>query len=243
MEETIYNKVSVITVTYNALDALKKTADSVARQDYPELEYIVVDGSSTDGTKNYLAAHADSITRWVSEPDHGIYDAMNKGSRMATGDYLIFMNAGDQFAATDVLRRVFGDKRLHAHEADIIYGDVVKNGRVKVAEPIHNSHRMIFCHQSSLIRRECLAECPYDTRHRMSADFKFFKQMYLSGKRFVQVPFAIADYDVTGVSNRHRSLGLRDNIRVVSEVDSFIERLRLLPRLWFVYLLCRLRGK
>ena len=102
---------------------------------------------------------------------------------------------------------------------------------------------MPFCHQSSLTRTSCLRQQPFDISHRMSADLKFFKQLLLAGHQFQQVPFPIAVFDTTGVSNARRSAGLADNIRVIREVDNWRDRLRLLPRLYFVYLLCRLKGK
>ena len=99
--------ISVITVCYQAAEPLQKTILSVRQQYYQPLEFIVVDGGSTDGTRDIIARHQDIITRWVSEPDRGIYDAMNKGVSMATGEWVIFMNAGDTFAANNVLLRIF----------------------------------------------------------------------------------------------------------------------------------------
>ena len=99
--------ISVITVCYQAAESLQKTILSVRQQYYQPLEFIVVDGGSTDGTRDIIARHQDIITRWVSEPDGGIYDAMNKGVSMATGEWVIFMNAGDTFAANNVLLRIF----------------------------------------------------------------------------------------------------------------------------------------
>ena len=99
--------ISVITVCYQAAEPLEKTILSVRQQYYQPLEFIVVDGGSTDGTRDIISRHQDIITRWVSEPDRGIYDAMNKGVSMATGEWVIFMNAGDTFAANDVLLRIY----------------------------------------------------------------------------------------------------------------------------------------
>ena len=139
-------KVSIVTVTFNAGPLLEKTLGNLQMQDYPNKEIVVVDGKSTDDTiitiKRY--AHSGTITTWVSEPDRGIYDAMNKGVGMATGEWVIFMNAGDVFAADDVLRRVFCQPLA---DADVVYGDVVKDGNVKKApESYYLYHRMIFCH-------------------------------------------------------------------------------------------------
>lgn len=232
-------KVSVITVCYNASSLLEKTILSVQAQQYDALEYIVVDGMSADGTADTIRNHATAITRWVSEPDNGIYDAMNKAVGMATGQWAIFLNAGDTFAANDVLSRIFAEPR----QADVIYGDVIKNGTVTRAEPPHNAHRMYFCHQSCLTSIQVLRQFPYDTTHRLSADFKLYKQLWKAGKRFLQLPLAIANFDTTGVSNVHRSEGLLDNISVIRETDNLIDRLRLLPRLYFVYAMCKLRKK
>lgn len=213
---------------------------SVAALHYPNIEYVVVDGASSDGTLELLQGYKGLLTRWVSEPDDGIYDAMNKGIAMATGDWVVMMNAGDTFAASDVLDRIFQEER---YSADVLYGDVIKDGAIKTAEPPHNSHRMFFCHQSALMRRTLLLQYPFDTRHRLSADFKQIKQLFLAGYHFVQLPYPVACFDTTGISNKHRSKGLRDNIAVVRETDSKKEQLRLLPKLWFVYAMCRLRGK
>lgn len=231
-------KITVITVCRNALSALRHTVDSVSHQSYAPLEYIIVDGASDDGTQEYLS----SLTgiHWSSEPDGGIYDAMNKGVARATGTWCVMMNAGDTFAADDVLERALAQPG--ATDADVMYGDVVKKDIVKRAEPPHNAHRMYFCHQSALVRRECLCRFPFDLAHPMSADFKQMKQLFLAGRRFLQLPFPVACFDTSGISNTQRWRGLLDNIRVVREVDSSAEQLRLLPRLYLVYWWSRLRS-
>ena len=231
--------VTIITVCRNHAKELEKTIQSVENQTWQKKEYIVIDGASTDETLEVIQQHGDSITQWISEPDQGIYDAMNKGIRLAQGQWVIFMNAGDTFASTDTLQRVFQESQ----EADVIYGDVIKWEHVKKAEPPHNANRMFFCHQSAFVKTSCLREFPFDTRHRMSADFKQIKQLYLSGKSFRQLDFPVAVFDTQGVSNTSRSAGLYDNIRVIRETDSFWEQVRLLPRLYFTYLFCKIRGK
>ena len=218
--------VTIITVCRNHAKELERTIRSVESQTWQEKEYLVIDGASTDDTLDVIKAHEASITRWVSEPDQGIYDAMNKGVRMAQGEWVIFMNAGDTFASDDTLQRVFGSPQ----DADVIYGDVIKeeggkrkeesgkrkeeSGRIKKAEAPRNAHRMFYCHQS-----------------------------YLSGKTFRQLDFPVANFDTQGVSNRNRSAGLYDNIQVIRETDNLWEQVRLLPRLYFTYLLCKIRGK
>lgn len=232
-------RVTVVTVTYNALDALSKTMQSVDAQDYANMEYIVVDGASSDATPSMLAQYGGRLDSWVSEKDGGIYDAMNKGVRMASGEYVIFMNAGDTFVATDTVSRVFAE----ASEADVVYGDIIKNGAIKRSLSPRNSHKMYYCHQAAFTRRECLLEMPFDTAHRFSADFKQAKQMFLAGKTFCHVDIAVADFDTSGVSNVNRSRGLWDNVKVVCATDSFIDRLKFLPHLLFPFIICKIRGK
>ena len=229
-------KVTVITVARNARNDLRRTMESVARLSYPDVEYIVVDGASTDGTVEML--EKSKGVRWTSEADRGIYDAMNKGVTKATSEWVIFMNAGDRFASDDVIERVFSHPETDA--ADVIYGDVVKRGTVCSAspEPV-DGHRMFFCHQSCIARCKCLIDTPFDISHRMSADFKWVKRMIKQGRRLV----AVSEFDTGGVSNTSRSRGLADNMRVIRELEPLSRQLTLLPHLIVPYVMCRLRGK
>ena len=233
-------KISVITVCYNSLDMLKKTMQSVDSQTYDNFEYIIVDGNSTDGTPDYLKTYGGKITKYVSESDNGIYDAMNKGVKMSEGDYVIFLNAGDLFADDTTLQQIFDG---YSYDADVIYGDVIKNGKVKTAEKTHNAHKMYFCHQCCFTKLECLLQFPFDIKYKMSADFNFFKILTLNNKTFKQLDIPVAIFDTTGVSNAKRSKGLKENIEVVKEHDNFYNKLKLLPRLYFVYWYAKLRGK
>lgn len=232
--------VSVITVTYNAAAMLERTLRSIEAQRYKKMETIIVDGKSKDGTVDIIRKHEGAISKWVSEPDGGIYDAMNKGVRMASGEWIIFMNSGDTFADDDVLERIFSTRQ----DADIIYGDVIKGGNVKKApEKYYPYHRMLFCHQSSLTRRKLLLDCPFDTSHRLSADLKFFLTQYFRHAGFHYVGFPIANFDTTGVSNSRRSAGLLDNMRVISETVPMPQRFVFLLRLMVPYVICKIRGK
>ena len=232
--------ISVITVTYNALPALKKTLQSIWEQTYPKVECIVVDGASTDGTPQYLTDLKPPVPLFYSsEPDQGIYDAMNKGVRMAHGEYCIFMNAADTFAGSHVLAEVVTQRMTD----DVVYGDILKQDKIKQAAEPQNSHKMYYCHQAAFTRTQCLRDFPFDIIHRMSADFKQSKQLFLAGKSFKHIPVVITVYDTTGVSNTRRSAGLLDNVKVIREVDSWNEQIRLPPRLLFTYISCILRGK
>ncbi|MBO4870433.1 MAG: glycosyltransferase [Muribaculaceae bacterium] len=235
----LMQKVTIITVCYNVKEALSKTVESVLGQDYQNLEYIIIDGQSTDGTSDYLKSLPADRIKWISEPDGGIYDAMNKGVKMATGQWILFMNAADTFVDSSIVSQVFAND---TSDAEIIYGAVQKNGVVKQAEPVHNSHRMFFCHQCVFTRDYLLRDNPFDTHYKMSADFKFFKQMVLQKRRFLKTDIAIANFDTSGISNSSRAAGVAENIRIIFELDSTFDKLRLAPRMIFQYIMCKLRG-
>ena len=237
-------KVSVVTVCRNALQALQLTAASVRAQRYGDMEYIVVDGGSTDGTREYLESTGIADT-YVSEPDGGIYDAMNKGVRLARGEWVIFMNAADSFAGPEALA---GAMKAADAEADVVYGSVIRqqndgSERLVEAGEARSGHRMFYCHQSALVRREWLLRFPFDTRHALSADFKQVKQMLAAGARFRRTDIPVARFDTGGISTRRRSEGLADNMRVVAETDGLLRGLPHILHLLPTYLLCRLRGR
>lgn len=240
-------KVSVVTVCYNSAQLLEKTIASVAEQTYDNIEYIIVDGASTDGTLKLIEAKKQFIAKWISEPDGGIYDAMNKGTEMSSGEWIIFMNAGDTFHSANTVQDVFS--RSYSPKTAVVYGHVNKlydngaNSVVKKAEAPHNSHRMFFCHQCAFTRRSALLKFPFDTRHRMSADFKLYKTLFKNKLHFEKIDEIIANFDTDGVSNRYRSRGLADNIRVIRKLDSPLAQLKLLPRLIVPYVICRIKGK
>lgn len=137
-------KISIITVTYNAGIMLEKTLNSIQKQQYGNKETIVVDGKSTDNSLTVIQRYTGNgtVTQWSSEPDKGIYDAMNKGVNRCSGQWVIFMNAGDTFASDDVLQQVFSNEW---DDVDIVYGDVVKDEHIKTApEHYYLYHRMLF---------------------------------------------------------------------------------------------------
>ena len=147
--------ISIVTVSYNAVKDIEKTILSVLNQTYPNIEYIIIDGGSTDGTLDIIKKYEDKISYWVSEPDKGIYDAMNKGTLKATGVWLNFMNAGDTFYNEHVLEKVFKDNDWS--DADVIYGNVnieyPKKTKLKKPLPLKRiEQQMVFCHQGSFVR-------------------------------------------------------------------------------------------
>ena len=237
-------RLSIVTVCRNCADALRTTIESVARQDYTDIEYVVIDGASTDETADIVRTNP-AIDIRLSEPDRGIYDAMNKGARLATGEWIIFMNAGDRFATPDTASRLM---QSIAEGDDVVYGSVIKLApdgtpvTYPAAKP-RNSHRMIFCHQSVMCRRELLLKYPFDIRHRLSADFKFFKTLMRAGAQFHRTDIPVAIFDTGGVSNTRRSAGLADNMRVILETDGPLHGSQFILHLLPTYIIAKLRGK
>ena len=180
MHNHVHPKFSIITVTYNAGAVLEDTIQSVITQTYRNVEYIIVDGGSKDHTLDIINRYREHIHTLVSEPDKGLYDAMNKGIRLATGDYLCFLNAGDELHEDDTLQLMV-HSITGTELPDVLYGETaivdeeghfLRMRRLSAPENLNwKSFKdgMLVCHQAFFPRRE-LAE-PYDLRYRFSADF------------------------------------------------------------------------
>ena len=167
MNPNRYPLISIITVVYNCKDDLEMTIKSIIDQTYPNIEYIVIDGNSNDGTIDIIKKYQNKITYWISEPDEGIYDAMNKGIRQSTGDWINFMNAGDRFYDQNILSSLFIPAPKPS--TDIIYGDtefIYTFGKYirKPASLTYLKESMIFCHQSSFVRTYLLKKREFNTK-------------------------------------------------------------------------------
>ncbi len=219
---------SIITVCFHAKDQVLATLNNVLTQTWSDFEYLVIDGGSDDGTAELLESLAPSFSergisfRCRSEPDRGIYDAMNKGVRMAAGEWLLFLNAGDLLADPQVLARAFEE----TPDAKILYGDTIciYQGKQKLypALPLsHLSYEMAFCHQSAFVRRELLSGQPYDVSYKICADHHFFLSMYLKGIPFARLPFPVSVYEIEGCSDRNKLLSHREQHRMQKELGIF----------------------
>jgi len=198
--------VSIITVNRNNREGLRLTLESVLSQTVPPYEFIVVDGASTDGGVEVLQEYSDRLTWWVSEPDAGIYNAMNKGVAHATGEWCLFLNSGDRLCDPSVMERL----DTGGAAADIICGNAVllDNPPRRKTPPESITMRFLYdgslCHQSALIRTEILRHTGYDESLRIVADRKLFLQaLILDGRSYERVDVDIADYDTTGLSSRN----------------------------------------
>lgn len=201
-------KLSIITICYNNRQGLEKTLRSVCAQLTPEVEYIVIDGGSTDGSVDLIKQYADHITYWVSEPDKGIYNAMNKGIAVAKGEYVNFMNSGDCFVSDDVIARVL--PRLQGK--DFYVGGEIRGKKViKSPRSIKFSHFLYHAlpHQGAFIRTELLKKRPYDESYKIAADWEqMFYELIINNASYEQLPFIVALFDMTGVSTNKESLRL-----------------------------------
>lgn len=212
-------KVSIVTICYNAQKDLKKTIESVKSLDYSNIEYIVIDGGSCDGTKDVLVQNQQWISEWVSEKDNGIYDAMNKGILRCSGEWIIFMNAGDVFHNRMVLQDVFSSH--YNDNVGIIYGDVnlifPNIGSILKCFKEINSNDLPFeiCHQGVFTRTNFLKKELYDTSFKIMADLDSFSKIFKSNLSFSYVPVIIADFDIVGgVSSTKPLLSHKEMMRL-----------------------------
>ena len=193
--------ISIITICYNAASDLEKTIKSVRAQVFNDYEYIVVDGGSKDATSEIIKSNADVITKWVSEPDKGIYDAMNKGIRMATGDWVIMMNAGDVFADSDVLQNIFS--HVIPDKITFLYGDTLsRQKKGKLLRRITSWKDGNVNHQAVIYRRKLHEEhgLYIVTKKIIISDYLFFVR--IPEEQVLKLDLAISINDPNGISNQ-----------------------------------------
>ena len=232
---------SVVTITYNAAAVLRPTLDSVMMQDYPNVEHLIIDGASTDETlaiakayqKQSDEAENGHVVKIQSEPDKGLYDAMNKGLRLATGDYIVFMNAGDRFPEADTLDKVMlaavvgdGEERpaVLFGNTDIIddKGNFLYHRRLSPPERLTwRSFRygMVVCHQAFYARTDIARSLPYDTTFRYSADVEWCIRVMKEGERqhllLRNIHAVVANYMEEGQTTFHHKDSLKERFEVM----------------------------
>ncbi len=216
--------ISVITITFNAENCLKPTMDSVAEQKFTNREHIIIDGASTDSTLD-IARHYPGV-RILSEPDQGLYDAMNKGLAMARGEYVIFLNAGDTFHSPATLsiyalRADLGD--------DIIYGDtVIVDADRRIIAPRHYaapdqltfesfSKGMLICHQAFMVKRRLAPE--FDLKYRFSADYDWTIRCIKASKpeRCTNLNAIVIDYLSDGLTDKNHTKSLKERYNIMAQ--------------------------
>lgn len=234
MHNHVHPKFSIITVTYNAGAVLEDTIQSVITQTYRNVEYIIVDGGSKDHTLDIINRYREHIHTLVSEPDKSLYDAMNKGIRLATGDYLCFLNAGDELHEDDTLQLMV-HSITGTELPDVLYGETaivdeeghfLRMRRLSAPENLNwKSFKdgMLVCHQAFFPRRE-LAE-PYDLRYRFSADFDWCIRIMKKSHTLHNTHLTLIDYLNEGMTTRNHRASLHERFRIMCRHYGYLSTL------------------
>ncbi|SOD92300.1 glycosyltransferase family 2 protein [Spirosoma fluviale] len=217
---------SIITITYNAERFLERTIESIVAQQATDFEYIVIDGASKDGTLDIIKRYENHITTWVSEPDGGLYDAMNKGQQRATGEYVWFMNAGDELYDSETLPKLL--EAIKATQADVYYSDALfvqddgsPVGLRSQITPHTLPHTLTWrdmalgmkvCHQAFVARRAIAPAYPIDN---LSADLDWEIRCLKAASGIQLVPFILCRYLVGGLSVQQHRRSLIDRFKVL----------------------------
>ena len=245
--------ISIITVVYNDIAHIVETLDSVTTQDYPQIEYIIIDGASSDGTREkimeYIASNAvvdskkceeqkDRIYleathkekglcfKFLSEADTGIYDAMNKGIDLATGEWCNFMNCGDRFYNSHTILELFTRfLKKNTNNTAAIYGDTMfclSQNHNKIPRIKSNpAYRMPFCHQSVFVKTSLLKQHHFDTSFRICADNAFFTTIYNKGQRFCYIDMIVSICDAYGLSSKPSWQYFKEEVRIIARYNIF----------------------
>jgi glycosyltransferase involved in cell wall biosynthesis len=224
-------KLSVITVVYNNVRDIERTIRSVVDQTYTNIEYIIIDGASTDGTLDVIARYKDRESKLISEKDKGIYDAMNKGLSVATGDYVLFMNSGDEIYAPETVLNIFAT----SPNADIYYGEteMINDAGNSLGRRRHKvpkqftwkdfKYGMAISHQAIYIKRSLTQ--PYNPKYQLSADIDWILQAAKKADKIVNVNQYIAKYLVGGMSKAKHRQSLLERFAIMREHYGLVQTL------------------
>ncbi len=208
---------SIVSVTLKNRAGIEKTRDSLARQQCRDFEWIVIDGGSTDGTKEFMVGHVD----FISEFDRSLYDAMNKGIDRASGDYVLFLNAGDELFDASTLEKISAS--LQKKNPDFIYGDSNENGFYKSARTHSSKHWGMFTHhQSMLYARDKIGSLRYELNYKIGADYDFTCRFLKNTDNILYLPFALCVFETGGVSQRDAKSGRREQFVIRKNLDTNI---------------------
>lgn len=198
--------ITVVTIVYNGESTLEATILSVLNQTYDNVEYVIVDGDSVDGTLDIIRKYNDVIDYWVSEKDSGIADAMNKAALLASGSWVIYMNAGDKFADCDVISSIFREAQLDG--VSIVYGDAMLTQGGSQLKRVDGNHHLLtrldshnpICHQAAFTRRDVLQKFLF-RHYKYSMDLDFWLRLTFAQVNFMHVNVVVANYELGGISS------------------------------------------
>jgi len=226
--------ITVITVVFNGEQFLEQTIQSVINQTYDNVEYIIIDGCSTDGSVDIIRKYEHAIDYWVSEKDLGTYDAMNKGIDLASGQWLNFMNAGDLFYKNNILQKIFNNNIFH--DVTVIYGDLeIDYGefkRIEKAKSIDALWKgMVFSHQSCFINSKFHKKHKYNLNYYIGSDFEFFYNIYNKNKVFKYIGLIVSIMDTEGLSDGNRFKSINQRHKIVNDY-----RVSIKNNIYYIYL-------
>ena len=251
-----YPLISIITVTYNAEPTIERTLQSVEGQSYSRIEHVIIDGCSTDHTLSHIQRYVERngqnrhLIRVVREPDKGLYDAMNKGIQQATGDYLVFLNAGDKLHARDTIEQLAARSGWQPDRANyaVLYGETdlvddegrfLRHRRLQAPEKLSSTSflsGMLVCHQSFYVRTDIAKGTPYDLHFRFSADYdwciRIMKRAEKRRLRFLNTGLILTDYLNEGLTTKNHRRSLMERLRLMAHHYGWPQAIT--AHLWFV---------
>lgn len=222
-------KVSIITVVFNASGLLEKTILNISQLEYENKEYIIIDGASSDGTLELILNYSHLIDKWISEPDRGLYYAMNKGLEFAKGDYIWFINAGDKVYNPHILKNIFKDSK---ELCDIYYGDTMiideednEIGMRRLKPPKQLTARsmkngMVVCHQSVLVKKNIAPA--FDTSFSIASDYKWLLECIKNAKRICNTEQIFTYFLEGGINKSNIIRALKERFRIMVKEFGFI---------------------
>lgn len=235
---------SIITVTYNAGKVLEETIQSVISQTYHQVEYLIIDGASKDNTMSIVNKYKDRIHMVVSEPDQGLYDAMNKGVELVTGDYVCFLNAGDTFHENNTLQLIANSLNELKELPDVIYGETaivdekghfIRMRRHAAPESLtwkSFKKGMLVCHQAFFAKSSIAINEPYDLSYRFSADFDWCIRIMKEAKVLHNTHQTIIDYLNEGMTTQNHKASLKERFNIMCKYYGWLSTV--FYHLWFV---------
>ncbi|MBD2364692.1 glycosyltransferase [Anabaena minutissima FACHB-250] len=234
-------KVTIVTVVRNAEKLIEKTINSVIEQDYAHIEYIVIDGDSQDNTKLIIQKYIHHISKYISEADQGIYDAMNKAAKLASGDWILYMNAGDCFYAPNSLSSLADALNsdtdvVLAGVEEVLVDNLETRYFQRMPQPVEEIWRyMPTSHQATIVRLSCQKEYGFDTSYTWCADHDLLARLYRDGKKFFSQNILFCVFDCSSGSSRELMLYIHERWRLSKGLVPFYHRLIQYGSEWISY--------
>ena len=249
--------ISIITVTYNAEQTIERTLQSIESQTYPAIEHILIDGCSTDHTMSHIQRYVERndaprrhVIRVVREPDNGLYDAMNKGLQQATGEYLVFLNAGDRLHANNTIEELVAKSGFRPKQANpaVLYGETdlvdnegrfIRHRRLKAPKKLSSKSfqsGMLVCHQSFYVRTDLARQTPYELSYRYSADYdwciRIMRRAEQRRLKMINTELVLTDYLQEGLTTKNHRKSLMERLHLMAHHYGW--PVAIAQHLWFV---------